>query len=233
MPIPHSIVRSPSGHDGHRASPALRRRIWHAPPVACSCPQPMPRDLAPAIPWAPATAAGGALGASPAADGALRAKTSADAGGGATGGSAREAKRSASVDGAGTPSRFPMGATEIQSAAAVAAAAAGTSHRIVRLAGHHDRRATGGSVRAMADRTAWHRAHPAAWLSAAARAVEARAPSIQAATVSASRQSAAVRRGVRAEPARQETVHRSLGYALILSPGCRLGSFVVHQILII
>jgi hypothetical protein len=46
----------------------------------------------------------------------------------------------------------------------------------------------------------------------------------------------AVRRigdGAGAEAARQETVHRSLGYSLILPPGCRLWSFVVHQILII
>ena len=112
------------------------------------------------------------------------------AGGGAIDGCVR-AIRFVSDDNAVVPERSSVGDTEIQSATAVAAAAAGTSHLIPRLAGHQDRGATGGSVRAIADRTAWHRAQPAACPSAAARRSAGSAPSIHAATVSASRQLAA------------------------------------------
>jgi hypothetical protein len=96
---------------------------------------------------------------------------------------------SASLNGTG-PRWGRSGATEIQSAAAVAAAAAGTSHRAVRLC-HHRRRCTTGSVCIIAASVAWQRSQPAEWLSAAASSSRPSDPSIHAASVSGSRQAPA------------------------------------------
>jgi len=75
--------------------------------------------------------------------------------------------------------------TEIHTTRAVASAAAGTSHLAVRLR-HHGRPSTSSSVRAIAARSAWQRTHPAACFSTVARASDGSAPSIHAASDSAS-----------------------------------------------
>ena len=188
----------------------VRRRILHARLVAGSVDRdrflgslPVPCSVPPAA--SAGRAAGG--GAAP-IEGA---------------GNAGDAIR-ASLDGAGSSGCLTPGATAIESATAVAAAVAGTRKRKVRLAGHQDWRSTGGAVRAMADRTAWHRAHPAACPSAAARTSAGNTPTNSTRRRSRRRDSARRPGGLFAQRLRQETVHRSLARVL---------AFVVHQFLII